>query len=87
MEHFDLDGHIAFVRREYEARMRRMAELLTAQRWPGVTWREPKGGMFFWSADARPAGGERADFMQGQPAADSARGCWALRGIIDGGQA
>ena len=48
IEHFDLDGHIAFVRREYEARMRQMADLLTAQQWPGVTWREPKGGMFFW---------------------------------------
>lgn len=48
MEHFDLDGHIEFVRKEYEARMRQMADLLREQQWPGVTWNEPKGGMFFW---------------------------------------
>jgi 2-aminoadipate transaminase len=48
LEHFDLDGHIALVRKEYEARMRQMAELLKQQQWPGVSWREPKGGMFFW---------------------------------------
>jgi len=48
MEHFDLAGHIEFVRKEYEARMRQMADLLAAQNWPGVAWNEPKGGMFFW---------------------------------------
>lgn len=48
MEHFDLPAHIEFVRKEYEARMRQMAELLSKQEWPGVTWNEPKGGMFFW---------------------------------------
>jgi len=48
MEHFDLPGHIEFVRKEYEARMRQMADLLAEQQWPGVTWNEPKGGMFFW---------------------------------------
>lgn len=48
MKHFDLDGHISFVRKEYEARMRQMAGLLEEQNWPGVSWREPKGGMFFW---------------------------------------
>ncbi|MFC4304937.1 PLP-dependent aminotransferase family protein [Cohnella boryungensis] len=48
MEHYDLEGHIEFVRKEYEARMRQMAELLSEQQWPGVTWNEPKGGMFFW---------------------------------------
>ncbi|MFC5701987.1 PLP-dependent aminotransferase family protein [Cohnella faecalis] len=48
IEHYDLDGHIEFVRKEYEARMRQMAELLEQQQWPGVTWNEPKGGMFFW---------------------------------------
>ncbi|TFE28131.1 PLP-dependent aminotransferase family protein [Cohnella luojiensis] len=48
MEHFDLDGHIEFVRKEYESRMRQMADLLQEQEWPGVTWIEPKGGMFFW---------------------------------------
>ncbi|MFC5470599.1 PLP-dependent aminotransferase family protein [Cohnella suwonensis] len=48
MKHFDLDGHIEFVRGEYEARMRQMADLLKEQQWPGVKWNEPKGGMFFW---------------------------------------
>lgn len=48
MEHFDLDGHIEFVRKEYESRMRQMADLLNGQQWPGVVWNEPKGGMFFW---------------------------------------
>ncbi len=48
IEHFDLAGHIEFVRKEYEARMRQMAELLSQQQWPGVSWNEPKGGMFFW---------------------------------------
>ncbi len=48
IEHFDLAGHIEFVRKEYEARMRQMADLLSQQDWPGVTWNEPKGGMFFW---------------------------------------
>lgn len=48
MEHYDLAGHIEFVRKEYEKRMRQMADLLTKAAWPGVTWNEPKGGMFFW---------------------------------------
>ncbi|MFD0671538.1 PLP-dependent aminotransferase family protein [Cohnella sp. GCM10027633] len=48
MEHYDLAGHIEFVRKEYEKRMRQMADLLQEQAWPGVTWNEPKGGMFFW---------------------------------------
>ncbi|WP_391571832.1 PLP-dependent aminotransferase family protein [Cohnella sp.] len=48
IEHFDLAGHIEFVRKEYEARMRQMADLLSQQDWLGVTWNEPKGGMFFW---------------------------------------
>ena len=48
MEHFDLAAHIEFVRKEYESRMRQMAGLLEEQAWPGVTWNEPKGGMFFW---------------------------------------
>jgi 2-aminoadipate transaminase len=48
LEHFDLDGHIAKIRHHYEERMRLMAALLEQQNWPGVTWNEPKGGMFFW---------------------------------------
>ncbi|MBO9598269.1 MAG: aminotransferase class I/II-fold pyridoxal phosphate-dependent enzyme, partial [Cohnella sp.] len=31
-----------------EKRMRQMADLLQEAAWPGVTWNEPKGGMFFW---------------------------------------
>lgn len=48
MRHFDLRNHIEFVRKEYEARMLQMADLLRAQEWPGVVWNAPKGGMFFW---------------------------------------
>jgi len=48
LEHFDLDGHIEFVRKEYEARMRQMADLIRQHDWPGAVWEEPKGGMFFW---------------------------------------
>lgn len=48
LEHFDLDGHIQLIRKHYEERMRLMADLLSQYNWPGVTWSEPKGGMFFW---------------------------------------
>ncbi|WP_442601662.1 aminotransferase-like domain-containing protein [Paenibacillus sp. KN14-4R] len=48
MEHFDLNQHIRTIRAHYEERMRLMADLLTERNWPGVTWIEPKGGMFFW---------------------------------------
>jgi len=48
LEHFDLQGHIQLIRKHYEERMRLMAELLAEYNWPGVTWNEPKGGMFFW---------------------------------------
>ncbi|MCR8645649.1 PLP-dependent aminotransferase family protein [Paenibacillus sp. N1-5-1-14] len=48
MEHFDLNGHIRTIRAHYESRMRIMADLLKEKNWPGVTWVEPKGGMFFW---------------------------------------
>ncbi len=48
LEHFDLDAHIVAIRRHYGERMRMMAGLLKEQAWPGVTWNEPKGGMFFW---------------------------------------
>ena len=43
MEHFDLDGHIEFVRKEYESRMRQMADLLREQQWPGVTLERAEG--------------------------------------------
>ncbi|MBB6669801.1 aminotransferase-like domain-containing protein [Cohnella nanjingensis] len=48
LAHFDLDGHIEFVRKEYESRMRQMAGLLREHAWPGVSFEEPKGGMFIW---------------------------------------
>lgn len=48
LEKFDLDEHIATIRHHYKERMKFMAQLLTEQNWPGVTWQEPKGGMFFW---------------------------------------
>lgn len=48
LTHFDLDAHIEFVRREYEARMKNMVGLLHQEAWPGVTWEVPKGGMFIW---------------------------------------
>ncbi|THF73167.1 aminotransferase-like domain-containing protein [Cohnella fermenti] len=48
LEHFDLDGHIEFVRTEYEARKKQLVSLLEQYAWPGVTWEEPKGGMFIW---------------------------------------
>ncbi|MCD1259400.1 PLP-dependent aminotransferase family protein [Paenibacillus athensensis] len=48
LEHFDLDAHIALIRHHYGQRMKFMAKLLEEQAWPGVTWTEPKGGMFFW---------------------------------------
>lgn len=48
LEHFDLDGHIAKIRSEYESRMRVMADLLKQHNWRGAKWEEPKGGMFFW---------------------------------------
>jgi len=62
MEHFDLNGHIEFVRKEYEARMLQMADLLTKQAWPGVTWRKPKGGMFFWVT--MPEGVDSAELLK-----------------------
>lgn len=48
LEYFDLDGHIEFVRKEYEKRMKLMADLLRRHNWRGAKWEEPKGGMFFW---------------------------------------
>lgn len=48
LEHFDLNGHIQLIRKHYEDRMRLMAGMLQQYNWPGVTWNEPKGGMFFW---------------------------------------
>lgn len=48
LEHFDLNAHIQLIRKHYEDRMRLMAGMLQHYNWPGVTWNEPKGGMFFW---------------------------------------
>ncbi|WP_248929947.1 PLP-dependent aminotransferase family protein [Paenibacillus hamazuiensis] len=46
--HFDLYAHIATIRREYEQRKNHMISLMKQQNWEGVTWLEPKGGMFVW---------------------------------------
>lgn len=48
LSHFDIDAHIAIIRKEYKQRMKLMAELMAQHSFPGVTWNEPKGGMFFW---------------------------------------
>lgn len=46
--HFDLYAHIATIREAYETRMRGMLDLLKQQSWEGLSWIEPKGGMFIW---------------------------------------
>ncbi|KIL38905.1 aminotransferase [Gordoniibacillus kamchatkensis] len=48
LEHFDIDAHIDVIRSDYKQRMKLMASLLREQGWEGVSWLEPKGGMFFW---------------------------------------
>ncbi|MEI7027224.1 aminotransferase-like domain-containing protein [Paenibacillus sp. y28] len=46
--HFDLDAHITTIRDEYKRRMKLMYSLLSEHNIPGLTFSEPKGGMFFW---------------------------------------
>lgn len=49
LKHFDLDGHIATIRQEYERRMKQMTSQLEASMDNrGLHWNEPKGGMFLW---------------------------------------
>jgi 2-aminoadipate transaminase len=48
LAHFDLDSHIAKIRKEYRERKEMMHHLLTQQGWEDITWNAPKGGMFFW---------------------------------------
>ncbi|MEW9699847.1 PLP-dependent aminotransferase family protein [Paenibacillus sp. SI8] len=48
LEHFDLDAHISLIREHYRDRMKFMTGLLADLKWPGLTWEEPKGGMFIW---------------------------------------
>lgn len=45
---FDLDGHIQKLRSAYYNRMRVMQRLLDQAQLPGLSYIEPKGGMFFW---------------------------------------
>ncbi|WJH35083.1 PLP-dependent aminotransferase family protein [Paenibacillus sp. CC-CFT747] len=45
---FDLDGHIALIRANYEERMRLMVSLLEGLGRDDLRWNEPKGGMFLW---------------------------------------
>ncbi|ANE48548.1 aminotransferase [Paenibacillus swuensis] len=47
-EEFSLDAHIALISSNYEERMRFMVELLRDPAFEGLTFREPKGGMFIW---------------------------------------
>lgn len=41
--------HLAALRQRYRAKARVMAEALRRHFPPEVTWREPKGGMYFWA--------------------------------------
>ncbi|TCP29782.1 2-aminoadipate transaminase [Scopulibacillus darangshiensis] len=45
---FDLDEHIQNLRSAYHKRMRIMQYLLDQAQLPGLSYIEPKGGMFFW---------------------------------------
>ncbi|WP_347551400.1 PLP-dependent aminotransferase family protein [Pseudalkalibacillus hwajinpoensis] len=45
---FDLDGHIQKLRKAYYNRMKVMQRLLDEAQMPGLSYIEPKGGMFFW---------------------------------------
>lgn len=49
LQGFDLDAHITVISRDYKARMLEMDELLRQQQVPGLTWDQPKGGMFLWA--------------------------------------
>jgi 2-aminoadipate transaminase len=62
LEHFDIDGHIDVIRRDYKQRMKLMASLLSEQNWEGVKWSEPKGGMFFWVE--LPEGAKAEDLLR-----------------------
>ncbi|WP_166241294.1 PLP-dependent aminotransferase family protein [Paenibacillus turpanensis] len=48
LNEFDLDAHIGLIREQYRERMQLMVSILKEHSWPGVTWNEPKGGMFLW---------------------------------------
>ena len=45
---FDLDEHIKLLQKTYFNRMRIMQKLLDEANLPGLSYIEPKGGMFFW---------------------------------------
>ncbi|WP_347835634.1 PLP-dependent aminotransferase family protein [Gracilibacillus sp. JCM 18860] len=48
LEDFDLDAHIQLIRETYYERMIVMKELLDSVKIEGLSYIEPKGGMFFW---------------------------------------
>jgi 2-aminoadipate transaminase len=48
LRHFPLDEHIRVIAENYGARMRQMQGLLAARMPQGLSWIEPKGGMFLW---------------------------------------
>lgn len=48
MKDFDLDAHIETIRKTYKARMETMKKCLDEANIKGLTYLEPKGGMFFW---------------------------------------
>jgi 2-aminoadipate transaminase len=45
---FDLDSHIEKIRASYKERMEWMHEVMSRQKWEGVSWQKPRGGMFLW---------------------------------------
>src|SRR5690606_12000393 len=46
---FDLDGHIDLISKSYGERMHEMNSLLQRAAVPGLSWIQPKGGMFLWA--------------------------------------
>lgn len=48
LEDFDIDGHIQTIRDTYYQRMLVMKELLDQVNLDGISYTEPKGGMFMW---------------------------------------
>lgn len=45
---FDLESHIRLISREYGSRMKLLSAELTSRNWEGVSFLEPRGGMFLW---------------------------------------
>ncbi|MUT64376.1 PLP-dependent aminotransferase family protein [Paenibacillus sp. NEAU-GSW1] len=49
LKHFPLDEHIKVISSSYGERMHEMQKLLREQAIEGLSWIEPKGGMFLWA--------------------------------------